>query len=75
MQPNVVLINPPLSLQERYGKDMQKFGAESEPLGLAYIAAYLESLNIPVRIIDAPAMQIPLNVFRVFIFLLQCSVK
>ena len=34
MQQSVVLINPPLSLQDRYGKDMQKFGAVSEPLGL-----------------------------------------
>ena len=56
MQPSVLLINPPLSLQERYGKDMQQFGAVSEPLGLAYIAAYLESTKNPVRIIDAPAM-------------------
>lgn len=56
MKPSVVLINPPLSLQDRYGKDMKKFGAVSEPLGLAYIAAYLESVDIPVRIIDAPAM-------------------
>ena len=57
MKPSVVLINPPLSLTERYGKDMQKFGAVSEPLGLAYIAAYLESVDIPVRIIDAPALE------------------
>ena len=56
MQPSVVLINPPLSLQERYGNDMKKFGAVTEPLGLAYIAAYLESAHIPVRIIDAPAV-------------------
>ncbi len=56
MKSSVVLINPPLSLQDRYGKDMQKFGAVSEPLGLAYIAAYLESDEIPVRVIDAPAM-------------------
>jgi anaerobic magnesium-protoporphyrin IX monomethyl ester cyclase len=55
MKPSVVLINPPLSLTERYGKDMKKFGAVSEPLGIAYIAAYLESQNIRVRIIDAQA--------------------
>ncbi len=51
----VVLINPPLSLKERYGKDMQKFGAVSEPLGIAYIAGYLESLGHDVRIVDAQA--------------------
>ena len=52
---SVILINPPLSLQERYGKDMQKFGAVSEPLGLAYIAGYLEAKGIEVNIIDAQA--------------------
>lgn len=52
---SVVLINPPLTLEERYGKDMKRFGAVSEPLGLAYIAGYLESLDIPVRIIDSQA--------------------
>ena len=61
MQPSVVLINPPLSLADRYGKDMQKFGAVTEPLGLAYIAAYLESIDVPVRIIDAPALDMNID--------------
>ncbi|MBW2634762.1 MAG: cobalamin-dependent protein [Deltaproteobacteria bacterium] len=61
MQPSVVLINPPLSLADRYGKDMQKFGAVSEPLGLAYIAAYLETVDVPVRIIDAPALKLGID--------------
>lgn len=52
---SVVLINPPLTLEDRYGNDMKHFGAVSEPLGLAYIAGYLESLKIPVRIIDSQA--------------------
>jgi len=52
---SVILINPPLTLEDRYGKDMKRFGAVSEPLGLAYIAGYLESLNIPVRILDSQA--------------------
>ncbi|MDJ0811052.1 MAG: radical SAM protein [Desulfobacterales bacterium] len=52
---SVVLVNPPVTLEDRYGKDMQQFGAVSEPLGLAYIAGYLEKVDIPVRIIDAPA--------------------
>jgi anaerobic magnesium-protoporphyrin IX monomethyl ester cyclase len=54
----VVLINPPVSLAQRYGSDMQKFGAVSEPLGLAYIAGYLEHHNVPVRIIDAAALNL-----------------
>jgi radical SAM superfamily enzyme YgiQ (UPF0313 family) len=52
---SVVLVTPPISLKDRYGKDMQTFGGLSEPLGLAYIAGYLESRDIPVRIIDAAA--------------------
>ena len=43
MKSSVVLVNPPFSLRERYGEDMKNFGAVSEPLGIAYIAAYLES--------------------------------
>ena len=39
----------------RYGKDMKKFGGVTEPLGIAYIAGYLETKGIPVRIIDAQA--------------------
>ena len=54
---SVVLINPPMTLEDRYGKEMKQFGAVSEPLGLAYIAGYLENNNVPVRIIDAPAQQ------------------
>lgn len=52
---SVVLINPPMTLEDRYGKEMKQFGAVSEPLGLAYIAGYLEKASVPVRIIDAPA--------------------
>lgn len=55
MNSSVTMINPPLSLEERYGKDMQKFGAVSEPLGIAYIAGYLEAQGVVVRIIDAQA--------------------
>lgn len=55
MKNTVVLINPPFSLEDRYGKDMKQFGAVTEPLGIAYIAGYLISENIDVRIIDAPA--------------------
>jgi len=54
---SVILINPPMTLEDRYGKDMKDFGAVSEPLGLAYIAGYLEKMGIQVRIIDAPAQQ------------------
>lgn len=55
---NALLINPPYSVSERYGNDMKKFGAVSEPLGLAYLAAGLEEQGFKVEIIDAPAQGI-----------------
>ena len=53
---HILLINPPLMLEQRYGKDMQRFGAVAEPLGLAYVAAGLEAAGNPVAILDAPAL-------------------
>ena len=50
-----------MSLEDRYGKDMKQFGAVSEPLGIAYIAGYLDSQDIPVRIIDAPALDLTID--------------
>ena len=61
MTKSVVLITPPLSLEDRYGKDMMQFGAVTEPLGLAYIAGYLESNGIPVRLIDSPVMDMSME--------------
>lgn len=52
-----LLVNPPYSLHERYGRSMKSFGAVAEPLGLAYLAASLERAHYPVEIIDAPALQ------------------
>lgn len=56
-----VLINPPISLEDRYGKDMKNFGALSEPLGIAYIAGYIDSLGYKATIIDAPAEQLDID--------------
>ena len=58
---NTLLVNPPLSLERRYGKDLKKFGAASEPLGLAYIAASLEGNNHPVMVMDCLALNYPLT--------------
>lgn len=55
MKHSVVLIAPPLTLEDRYGKDMKHFGAVTEPLGIAYLAGYLQNEQIDVAIIDAPA--------------------
>jgi anaerobic magnesium-protoporphyrin IX monomethyl ester cyclase len=52
----VLLINPPYGAEERYGRDLGKFGPLNEPLGLAYLAANLERGGHEVSILDAPAM-------------------
>lgn len=57
-QPKTLLINPPFSLEERYGKKLKHFGALTEPLGLAYLAANLERYNYPVKILDCPALNL-----------------
>lgn len=48
----VLLINPPYSNEQRYGKDMARFGPCNEPLGLAYLAGALEKAGHEVKIWD-----------------------
>ncbi|MFX0199980.1 MAG: B12-binding domain-containing radical SAM protein [Candidatus Hodarchaeota archaeon] len=50
----VLLVNPPYSLEERYGKKLKHFGGCAEPLGLAYLAASARNAGYEVEIIDAP---------------------
>ena len=50
----VLLVNPPYSLEERYGKKLKHFGGHAEPLGLAYLAAVARNAGYEVEIIDAP---------------------
>ncbi len=54
----VLLINPPYSAEERYGKDLKNFGPLNEPLGLAYLASNLENGGHEVFILDAPALDL-----------------
>ncbi|PKN29545.1 MAG: hypothetical protein CVU64_07630 [Deltaproteobacteria bacterium HGW-Deltaproteobacteria-21] len=54
----VLLVNPPYGAEERYGKDLGRFGPLNEPLGLAYIASNLEKAGHRVSILDAPALGI-----------------
>ncbi|MBW1793472.1 MAG: cobalamin-dependent protein [Deltaproteobacteria bacterium] len=54
----VLLINPPYTTEDRYGKDLGKFGPLNEPLGLAYLAAKLEQGGHVVSILDAPALDL-----------------
>ncbi len=53
----VLLVNPPYLPEERYGK-LAAFGPTNEPLGLAYIASYLEARGVEVKICDAPALHL-----------------
>jgi len=48
----VMLINPPMSLEHRYGKGISKIGTVLPPLGLAYLGAMLEKHKHKVKILD-----------------------
>lgn len=52
---NVTLINPPISIEERYGSVVKEGGGRQAPLGICYIAAVLEKNGIKASIIDAEA--------------------
>lgn len=47
----VVLVNPPLTTEERYGVHFQS-GGQTPPLGLAVLAATMTKSGIDVRIVD-----------------------
>jgi len=51
----VLLINPSLTLEDRYEKILKHFGENAAPLGLAYIASPARQAGYDVSIIDAPA--------------------
>lgn len=51
----IVLINPPLSLEERYGK-FARGGTQTPPIGLAQLAAVTRLRGHPTAILDCPAL-------------------
>jgi radical SAM superfamily enzyme YgiQ (UPF0313 family) len=51
----IVLVNPPLTLEERYGT-LARGGTSLPPLGLTILAAVIRKNNIPVSIIDAAVL-------------------
>lgn len=53
----ILLMTPPLSRKDRYGKFLEKVGPSTEPLGLAYLAAMLEKNNYKVEILDSIALK------------------
>lgn len=53
---DILLIYPPISVNERYGnKRLGKVGGNLPPLGIAYIVGFLRESGFAVGIIDAPA--------------------
>ena len=56
---DVLLIHPPSTIAERYGKeDMGDFGGDLIPLGIASLAGYLREKGYGVGVLDCPALRI-----------------
>jgi anaerobic magnesium-protoporphyrin IX monomethyl ester cyclase len=51
----IVLINPAITSAERYGEDIGAIGGHQAPLGICYLAAFLEKNGYAVSLIDAEA--------------------
>ena len=51
----ITLINPFITSVERYGKDIGHIGGHQAPLGLCYLASFLEKNGVLVSLIDAEA--------------------
>ena len=49
---NILLIMPPFSMRERYGRGIEKIGSSLPPLGLLYLGAELENKGYGVKIFD-----------------------
>lgn len=60
MSTDILLINPPLTLEERYGA-FASVGSQAPPLGLCYLAAILKREGFSVKILDAPAHDMNLS--------------
>ena len=50
---SLLLIYPPISVNERYGKDVGKVGGNLPPLGVTFIAAFVREKGFAVGLIDA----------------------
>jgi len=58
---NILLITPPQTHEERYGKGLSKIGADLPPMGLMYIAATLEKAGYEVKILDTQLKQLTIE--------------
>jgi len=59
MKKDLLLINPPITLEERYGA-FASVGSQAPPLGLCYLASMLKKSGHTVQIIDAQALDLDL---------------
>jgi anaerobic magnesium-protoporphyrin IX monomethyl ester cyclase len=57
---DLVLINPPLTMEERYGK-FAALGSSTPNLGLCYLASSARSKGFSVKIIDSPVQDLDVN--------------
>jgi anaerobic magnesium-protoporphyrin IX monomethyl ester cyclase len=55
-KPDILLIQPSISVSERYGRDVGDVGGYLPPLSLAMVAAVLKENNFKVGIIDSVVM-------------------
>src|SRR5512137_851823 len=60
MKHDLLLVNPPITLEERYGS-FASVGSQAPPLGLCYLASSARKQGYTVRIIDAPALSLDLT--------------
>ncbi len=60
MKKDIVLVNPPITLEERYGS-FASVGSQAPPLGLCYLAASVRKCGFSVQIIDAPALNMDIT--------------
>jgi len=60
MKKDLLLVNPPITLEERYGS-FASVGSQAPPLGICYLAASVRKSGYSVEIIDAPALNIDLT--------------
>ncbi len=52
----ILLIYPPISINKRYSSEIGHAGGKQIPLGLFYLASYIQANNREVRVIDAEAL-------------------
>ena len=56
---DILFINPPSTLAERYGKkDIGEIGGDMIPLGIACLAGYLRKKGYGVGVLDCPTLKI-----------------